>query len=99
MGTVRADIWRRYGALGTVGKSANDVRKDISAARLYADLRVDGTIRNETTKDIVNDQSASASTTGGAPWRFLVEIPGIRIGEEAKQMGAVRILCLIGDAA
>jgi hypothetical protein len=55
MGTVRADIWRRYGALGTVGKSANDVRKEISAARLFSDLPVDGTIRNETTKDIVND--------------------------------------------
>ncbi|MBU2741402.1 transposase [Acidithiobacillus thiooxidans] len=55
MGFVRADIWRRYGALGTVGKSANDVRKAISAARFYADLPVDGTIRNETTKDIVND--------------------------------------------
>ncbi|WP_031574104.1 MULTISPECIES: transposase [Acidithiobacillus] len=55
MGFVRADIWRRYGALGTVGKSANDVRKEISAARFYADLPVDGTIRNETTKDIVND--------------------------------------------
>ena len=55
MGYVRADIWRRYGALGTVGKSANDVRKEISAARLYSDLPVDGTIRNETTKDIVND--------------------------------------------
>ena len=32
MGYVRADIWRRYGALGTVGKSANDIRKEISAA-------------------------------------------------------------------
>jgi len=41
--------------LGTVGKSANDIRKEISAARFYADLPVDGTIRNETTKDIVND--------------------------------------------
>ena len=55
MGTVRADIWRRYGALGTVGKSANDIRKEISAASLYSELPVDGTIRNETTKDIVND--------------------------------------------
>uniref|UniRef100_E6QB82 ORFB of ISCARN12, IS200/Is605 family IS1341 group n=1 Tax=mine drainage metagenome TaxID=410659 RepID=E6QB82_9ZZZZ len=55
MGFVRADIWRRYGALGTIGKSANDIRKEISASRLYADLPVDGTIRNETTKDIVND--------------------------------------------
>ncbi len=55
MGTVRADVWRRFGALGTVGKSANDVRKEIAEARLYADIPVDGTIRNETTKDIVND--------------------------------------------
>ena len=55
MGYVRADIWRRYGALGTVGKSANDIRKEISAASLYSGLPVDGTIRNETTKDIVND--------------------------------------------
>ena len=55
MGTVRADIWRRLGALGTVGKSANEVRKEISAARLYADFLVDGSIRAETTKDIVND--------------------------------------------
>ena len=55
MGYVRADIWRRYGALGTVGKSANGIRKEISAAGLYSALPVDGTIRNETTKDIVND--------------------------------------------
>ena len=55
MGFVRADIWRRYGALGTVGKSANDIRKEISAAQWYSDIPVDGTIRNETTKDIVND--------------------------------------------
>ncbi|MHB1605934.1 MAG: nuclease/transposase family protein [Leptospirales bacterium] len=55
IGTMRADIWRRYGALGTVGKSANDIRKEITATRLYVCLPVDGTIRNETTKDIVND--------------------------------------------
>jgi hypothetical protein len=55
MGFVRADLWRRFGALGTVGKSANEVRKEISAARWYMDLPVDGTLRNETTKDIVND--------------------------------------------
>jgi hypothetical protein len=55
MGFVRADIWRRIGALGTVGKNANDIRKEISAAALYDKLPVDGTIRAETTKDIVND--------------------------------------------
>ena len=55
MGFVRADIWRRYGALGTIGKNANAIRKEISAAAWYEGLAVDGTIRAETTKDIVND--------------------------------------------
>ncbi len=31
MGYLRADIWRRYGALGNVGRSALDIRKDIIA--------------------------------------------------------------------
>lgn len=55
MGFVRADLWRRYGGLGTVGKSAADIRKEITAALWYASLDVDGTIRAETTKDAVND--------------------------------------------
>lgn len=55
IGFVRADIWRRYGALGNVGKSAGDIRTEITARACYAHLPVDGTIRNETTKDIVND--------------------------------------------
>lgn len=55
MALVRADVWRRYGGLGTVGKSAADIRKDITARCWYAQLPVDGTIRAETTKDVVND--------------------------------------------
>lgn len=51
MGYLRGDIWRRYGALGNVGHSALDIRKDITARNLYGSLPVDGTIRNETTKD------------------------------------------------
>ena len=81
-GFMRADIWRRYGALGNVGMSAMDVCREIAAggssargsvretyvdtkgktrkvaARgvgLYDALPIDGTIRGETTKDIVND--------------------------------------------
>ena len=54
-GFLRADVWRRFGALGTFGKSASDLRKAITAAGLYSNLDVDGTIRSETTKDIVND--------------------------------------------
>ena len=54
-GFVRADIWRRYGALASVGKSASDLRAAITASAVYAGLPIDGTIRAETTKDIVND--------------------------------------------
>lgn len=55
VGYIRADIWRRYGGLGTVGMSSNDVRSEISGLALYSNLPIDGTIRNESTKDIVND--------------------------------------------
>ena len=55
VGYIRADIWRRYGGLKTVGKSSNDIRNEISSLALYSNLPIDGTIRNESTKDIVND--------------------------------------------
>jgi hypothetical protein len=55
MAFVRADIWRRFGALGNVGKRAPDIRKAITAAGWYGGLPVDGTIRAETIKDVVND--------------------------------------------
>jgi hypothetical protein len=55
MAFVRADIWRRYGGLQNVGRSAADIRKEITAQRWYAPLQIDGTIRAETTKDVVND--------------------------------------------
>ena len=55
MGFVRADIWRRFGGLATLGKSAADIRKTITTGGWYSRLQVDGTIRAETTKDVVND--------------------------------------------
>jgi transposase len=54
-GFLRADIWRRYGALGNIGASAFDVRAEIFKKKIYDGLLIDGTIRAETTKDIVND--------------------------------------------
>lgn len=54
-GFLRADIWRRFGALGMNGKSALDIRLAITDGGFYAVLAVDGTIRNETTKDAIND--------------------------------------------
>ena len=52
-GFMRADIWRRYGALGTHTTSSSDIRKGF--ASLYGHLRLDGTIRAETAKDVLND--------------------------------------------
>ena len=54
-GYIRADIWRRYGALGTIGVTASAIRTEIVATKIYDSLHIDGTIRAETTKDIVND--------------------------------------------
>ena len=54
-GYLRADIWRRYGALKNTGKSASEMRTMIVDKKIYDDLYIDGTIRAETTKDIVND--------------------------------------------
>lgn len=54
-GFLRADIWRRYGGLGTVGTTASTIRKQITAKKYYADLNIDGTVRAETTKDVIND--------------------------------------------
>ncbi|MDA8383554.1 MAG: transposase [Betaproteobacteria bacterium] len=54
-GYIRADIWRRYGALGNVGVSASAVRSEIVEKKICDGLPIDGTIRAETTKDIVND--------------------------------------------
>jgi len=50
---MRADIWRRYGALGTAGKRLNTVKPELPALYKYLDL--DGTIRAETAKDVLND--------------------------------------------
>jgi len=54
-GYLRADIWRRYGALANVGKTASALRTDIVKKRHYEHLRLDGTVRAETSKDIIND--------------------------------------------
>lgn len=54
-GYIRADIWRRYGALDNVGVSASAVRTEIVKKMIHDELHIDGTIRAETTKDIVND--------------------------------------------
>lgn len=57
IGGMRADIWHRYGGLAsTRGKLINF--KSECAGR-YAQLAVDGTVRNETTIDTLNDIKAS----------------------------------------
>jgi hypothetical protein len=52
-GLMRADIWRRYGALGTHAQTTiYNIHKDFVA--LYGHLPIDGTIRSETAKDAIN---------------------------------------------
>ena len=51
---MRKDIWRRFGALGTEGhRSPDEIRKQF--AGLYRHLGINGTIRAESGKDIIND--------------------------------------------
>ena len=54
-GFLRADLWRRYGALPNVGKSCIDIRQEITESSIYSSLAVDGTIRAETMKEVIND--------------------------------------------
>lgn len=42
VGRMRAAIWQRWGGLGTVGKSVNKVRREITAANLFEKLNIDG---------------------------------------------------------
>jgi transposase len=56
MGGMRADIWHRFGALKGIGRSVPSIRPDIP--KLYGLLPVDGTIRAETAKDVLNDIKA-----------------------------------------
>ena len=50
---MRADIWRRYGAIGTAGRTANSICKDF--VPLYSKLPIDGTIRAATALYVLND--------------------------------------------
>lgn len=52
---VGTDPWRRYGALGSDSKRAEDIRKEVTAGGWYALLTVYCTILAETTEDAVND--------------------------------------------
>jgi len=55
IGFIRADLWRRYGALANRGKNVSEIRAEIVERGYYNHIPIDGTIRNETIKDVVND--------------------------------------------
>jgi hypothetical protein len=56
IGGMRADIWHRFGGLKAVGRSVPEVKPAVP--KLYRSLPVDGTIRSETAKDVLNDVKA-----------------------------------------
>ena len=55
IGFIRADLWRRYGALANIGKNVSEIRAEIVERGYYNPIPIDGTIRHETIKDVVND--------------------------------------------
>lgn len=56
IGGMRADIWQRYGGLASTRGRLISFKSD--CAKRYSTLAVDGTIRNETTIDTLNDIKA-----------------------------------------
>lgn len=56
IGGMRADIWHRYGGVASTRGKLIGFKSD--CAKIYGRLHVDGTIRNETTIDTLNDIKA-----------------------------------------
>lgn len=55
MGRIRRDVWHRYGGKAPFVKTLGTMRKETAVlyASKFPDL--DGTVRNESVKDILND--------------------------------------------
>ena len=53
---MRADIWQRFGGLKALRQ--DPIRYKSQCSALHKDLNVDGTIRNQTTIDTLNDIKA-----------------------------------------
>jgi hypothetical protein len=53
IGGMRADIWHRFGGVAGSQRPLSEIRKAIP--KLFGGLQVDGTIRAETAKDVLND--------------------------------------------
>ncbi len=56
IGGMRADIWQRFGGLKALRQ--DPIRYKSQCSELYKHLNVDGTIRNQTTIDTLNDIKA-----------------------------------------
>jgi hypothetical protein len=98
MAFVRADIWRRYGALQNVGKSAADIRKEVTSNGWYAALQIDGTIRAETTKDVVNDNILTYKAAACAKVRQAIAKRTSEAAERKRLYGLLRADKWLEDA-
>jgi hypothetical protein len=62
-GGMRADIWHRFGALKGIGRSVNSIKPEIP--KLYGQLPIDGTIRSETAKNVINNIKGTSNNVRG----------------------------------
>ena len=52
---MRTYLWQRFGGLATFRQTVGEIRQDITKDRPFDRLELDGTVRAENTKDIIND--------------------------------------------
>ncbi len=55
IGFIRHDLWQRFGAIKYRLRTLNELRGTVTRGQFYKDIAIDGTIKNESVKDIIND--------------------------------------------
>ena len=81
VGHMRTYLWQRFGGLATFKQTVGEIRQYITELHPFDRLELDGTVRAENTKDIINDIVAYREENG----RFqnteeLMQISGIKEG-------------------
>lgn len=55
IGFIRHDLWQRFGAIKHRLRTLNELRGTVTRGQFYKGIAIDGTIKNESVKDIIND--------------------------------------------
>ena len=68
VGSMRKDIWQKFGGCQTFGRTVGDCRK-LWSTDAYKRRGLDGTVANESAKDIINDVFTSRAAAFTAVYR------------------------------